>query len=485
MAKDKPVQVFLIEDEEYDVRRIRNTLKGFESRIQIREIASNGRVALDLLRSGPERFDVVIMDYQIAGGLMGENLIREIKAVEPSLQIIVVTKMTVNVTDFEFANSLLSAGAFWYCTKYPGDIDAYIYQPTDFVLSIFNANLKRQMEKEQQKSTGKLEKNIDDILAQKVIIGKSRVVETLKEEVLRCASSDASVLISGFSGTGKEIVAYNIHYTSRRKFENFVPVNCGSLPQDLIESELFGYEKGAFTGADATRSGLFEYADKGTLFLDEIGELPMPAQVKLLRVLQEGEIEKIGRPQKIKVDVRIIAATNKNLEFEVGEKRFREDLYYRLNVIPVYIPPLRERGEDIMELFDHYLSAYSTDMGIEKPPVDPEAVRILKSYSWPGNVRELKNVVQRLLLGGEEEITEWRLKEALGTKALLSLEGGAGVLDFKGADQILPLRQMERLMREKYFLFVRDHSASDAEAAKKLGLAPPNYHRMCKEMGLK
>jgi DNA-binding NtrC family response regulator len=485
MAKEKPVQVFLIEDEEYDVRRVRNTLRGFEDRIQIREIASNGRVARDLLRASPDSYDVVIMDYQIAGGLMGENLIREIKAIEPSLQIIVVTKMTVNVTDFEFANSLIGAGAFWYCTKYPGDIEAYIYQPTDFVLSIFNANQKRQLEKQHQTSTKKLEKNVGDILTQRTIIGNSRAAESLKGEVLRCASSDAAVLITGFSGTGKEIVAYNIHYRSKRRFENFVPVNCGSLPHELIESELFGYEKGAFTGADASRSGLFEYADKGTLFLDEIGELPLPAQVKLLRVLQEGEIEKIGRPQKIKVDVRIIAATNKDLEFEVSEKRFREDLFYRLNVLPVYVPPLRERGGDIMELFDHYLAAYSADMGIGKPAVDPEAVRMLTAYSWPGNVRELKNVVQRLLLGGEEEITEWRLKEALGPKAIMSMQGGTAFTDFNGGDQIIPLRQMERLMREKYFRFVREHSGSDAEAAKKLGLAPPNYHRMCKEMGLK
>jgi transcriptional regulator with GAF, ATPase, and Fis domain len=393
--------------------------------------------------------------------------------------------MTVNVTDFEFANSLLNAGAFWYCTKYPGDIEAYIYQPTDFVLSIFNANQKRQLEKQQQTSAKKLEKNVGDILAQRAIIGRSRAIESLKAEILRCASSDASVLISGSSGTGKEIVAYNIHYRSKRKFENFVPVNCGSLPQELIESELFGYEKGAFTGADVPKSGLFEYADNGTLFLDEIGELPIKAQVKLLRVLQEGEIEKIGRPGKINVDVRIIAATNKNLEFEVREKRFREDLFYRLNVLPVYVPPLRERGGDILELFDHYLAAYSADMGSMKPAVDPDAVRILTAYSWPGNVRELKNVVLRLMLGGEEEITEWRLKEALGTKALMSLKGGSGFLDFNVEEQIIPLRQMERLMREKYFLFVRDHSGSDAEAAKKLGLAPPNYHRMCKEMGLK
>jgi two-component system response regulator AtoC len=485
MIKDAPVQVLLIEDEEYDVRRIRNTLKQFENRIHIRDVVSNGRVALDLLRGRGGEFDVVIMDFQIAGGLMGESLIREIKNIDASLQIIVVTKMTVNITDFEFANSLLNAGAYWYCTKYPGDIDAYIYQPTDFVLSIFNAYQKRLLERQQQTSARKLLRNVEDILGQRIIVGTSRATDSLRGQIDRCSSSDATVLISGHSGTGKEIVAYNIHYRSRRRLESFVPVNCGGLPQELIESELFGYEKGAFTGADAPKAGLFEVADGGTVFLDEIGELPLSAQVKLLRVLQDGEIEKIGRTDKLKVDVRIIAATNKSLDVEVEAKRFREDLYYRLNVLPVYVPPLRERPEDIMDLFDHFLGRFSVDMGKTKPTVDQDAVRILKTYSWPGNVRELKNVVQRLLLGGEDEITEWRLKEALGAKALLSLEGNEQILDFAKNSQIIPWRQMERVFREKYFIFVRENSKSDAEAAKKLGLAPPNYHRMCKEMGLK
>ncbi len=485
MIKETPVRILLIEDEEYDVRRIRNTLRPFENRIQILDIASNGRAALELLKRRAGEFDVVIMDFQIAGGLMGENLIREIKAVDESVQIIVVTKLTVNVADFEFANSLLSAGAFWYCTKYPGDIEGAIYQPTDFVLSIFNAYQKRLLEKERLTSTKKLLRNIEDILLQKRIIGSSRATQQLREQVERCASSDASVLISGSSGTGKEIVAYNIHYRSKRRFENFIPVNCGGLPHELIESELFGYEKGSFTGADAPKAGLFEVADGGTLFLDEIGELPLSAQVKLLRVLQEGEIEKIGRTEKIKVDVRIIAATNKNLEAEVLEKRFREDLYYRLNVVPVYVSPLRDRPEDIVDLLDHFLESFSLEMGRQKPSVDADSIRILKAYSWHGNVRELKNVIQRLLLGEEDEINEWRVREALGPKAMMTLEGDPSVQAFSEQGPLIPWRQMERIVREKYFVFVREHSSSDAEAAKKLGLAPPNYHRMCKEMGLK
>ncbi len=485
MNAESQVRVLLIEDEEYDVRRIRNTLRPFVDRITIRELASNGRAALDILKARENQFDVVIMDFQIAGGLMGEGLIREIKKVDRSLQIIVVTKMTVNVADFDFASSLLSAGAYWYCTKYPVDIEAYIYQPTDFVLSIFNAYQKRLLERERLMSNKKLERTVEGILSKKTILGTSTAAAELRKTVERCASSDASVLITGQSGTGKEVVAYNIHYRSRRKFENFVPVNCGGLPQDLIESELFGYEKGAFTGADARKAGLFEIADGGTIFLDEISELPLSAQVKLLRVLQEGEIEKIGRTEKIKVDVRVIAASNRNLEDAIRQGRFRDDLYYRLNVVPIIIPPLRERPEDIPVVFAHFLGRFSADMGRTKPALDPEAARILSAYSWPGNVREIINVVQRLLLGGEDEITEWRLKDALGTQALMSLGGGMGVADFDAATRILPWRQVERMVREKYFVFIREHSASDAEAAKKLGLAPPNYHRMCKEMGLK
>jgi DNA-binding NtrC family response regulator len=298
----KTINILLIEDEEYDVRRIRNTLKPFEQRLIIRDVTSDGHTALELLQDNKNRYDVVIMDFQIAGSLSGEKLIRRIKQVDSALQIIVVTKMTVNITDFDFANRLLEAGAMWYCTKYPGDIEDYIYQPTDFILSIFNAFEKKRLQKEQQRSTRKLAQNIEDILREKRIIGESEAMENLRQQIQQCAESDTTVLIRGFSGTGKELVAANIHYRSHRRFEKFVAINCGSLPHDLIESELFGYEKGAFTGAREKKLGLFEVANKGTVFLDEIAELPSTAQVKLLRVIQEGEIDKIGRTaEKIKV----------------------------------------------------------------------------------------------------------------------------------------------------------------------------------------
>ena len=485
MLTEAQINLLLIEDEDFDVRRVKNTLRPFGDRIVIRDVVSNGLVALDLLKLHAETYDVVVMDFQIAGSLMGEDLIRKIKKVDASLQIIVITKMTVNITDYDFAKRLMDAGAYWYCTKYPGDIENYIYQPTDFILSIVNAYQKKQLELESRLSKKKLERNVEEILSQRRIIGVSPATTNLRHQIEKCAASDMTVLISGSSGTGKEIVAYNIHYSSQRKHENFVPINCGSIPGELIESELFGYEKGAFTGATAKKPGLFEMANRGTLFLDEVGELPLNAQVKLLRVIQDGEIEKIGRTVKTKVDVRIIAATNKHLEEEVKAKRFREDLFYRLNVVPIYVPPLRERIEDIPVLFDHYLTDFSSDMGKPKPRVEKNALNIIVTHPWPGNVRELKNVVHRILFSGESVLTNQLVLNALGYAGKKGEGFSAASIEFGDPDSILPWKQMESEMRERYFVYVRRHSSSDADAAKKLGLAPSNYHRMCKELGLK
>ncbi len=484
MISFSAIHLLLIEDEEYDVRRIRNTIRPFQERIVIEDVASSGQRAIELLQSRHNAYDVVIMDFQISGGLMGERLIRRIKEIDPTLQIIVVTKMTINLSDFEFASRLLEAGAMWYCTKYPGDIEEYIYQPTDFLLSIFNAYEKNRMEKAQQKSVHKLQKNIEDILCRKKIIGESASTQRLQAQILQFAASETNVLIRGYSGTGKELVATHIHYLSKRKFENFVPINCGSLPDNLIESELFGFEKGAFTGAAAGKPGLFEIAHRGTIFLDEITELPLPAQSKLLRVIQEGEIDKIGRVEKVKVDVRIIAATNKNLEQEVREKRFREDLYYRLNVVFIDVPPLRQRREDITALIDYFLQRFSDDMNRPKPEISTGARELLQAYDWPGNVRELQNVVQRLLFLEEPQLSAGHVRIVLGFRDDLATQPGAES-PFWDAANILPWRDMERQLRAAYFSFVREQAATDADAARLLGLAPPNYHRMCKELGLK
>jgi DNA-binding NtrC family response regulator len=480
----KKINLLLVEDEEFDVMRVRNTIKFYEKELYLKTVVSNGNAAIELLKNPKADYDVVILDYQIAGALRGESLIKKIKEIDNALQIIVITKMTIEITDFEFANALIRSGAFWYCTKFPSDIEDYIYQPTDFIMSIFNAYEKGRLERQSQTANKKLAQSVNELLDRKSIIGESGITRHIKNEIEKYAQSDLNVLISGASGTGKELVANNIHYKSQRKYEKFVAINCGSIPQELIESELFGYEKGAFTGAYAKKQGLFEIANNGTIFLDEVSELPRNAQVKLLRVLQEGEIEKIGRTGSVIINVRVIAATNKNLQEEISKDKFREDLFYRLNVVPIYLCPLKERKEDIPVLIMHFLNYYSNEMGIKVPSVEKKSLEILSEYEWPGNVRELKNLIQRLLLNNNNKISTSDVANSLNSMqpfpiALDSYEK----IWAKGG--LIPLRDFENEIREKYFMYVRSISKSDSEAAQKLGLARSNFYRMCKELGLK
>ncbi|MDP3442742.1 MAG: sigma 54-interacting transcriptional regulator, partial [Ignavibacteria bacterium] len=268
MNQSEVIKILLIEDEDFDMRRVENTIKPFSSRIKIVDVVSDGKSAIELLGTNKNAYHVVIMDYQLAGGLRGEQLIKKIKDIDQTLQIIVITKMTINIADYEFAQNLIEAGAFWYCTKYPGDIEDYIYQPTDFIMSIINAYERKKLMKEKQKSNQKLDRNIEEILSSKTIVGNSEAVKNLRSQIEKYANSQAPILITGSSGTGKELIAYNLHYSSKRKYENFIAINCGGIPDQLIESELFGYEKGAFTGADKSKPGLFEQANNGTVFLD-------------------------------------------------------------------------------------------------------------------------------------------------------------------------------------------------------------------------
>jgi transcriptional regulator with GAF, ATPase, and Fis domain len=290
-------------------------------------------------------------------------------------------------------------------------------------------------------------------------------------------------MIYGESGTGKELIATNIHYKSQRRYERFITLNCASIPGELIESELFGFEKGSFTGAGEKREGYFEQADKGTLFLDEIGDFPMSAQAKLLRVLQEGEIDKIGRKKKYKVDVRVIAATNKDLKEMVQNGSFREDLYYRLNVLQINVPPLKNHVEDVPILIRHFIDQFSVRMGIKPPSLATELMEKLKQYKWHGNVRELQNVVQRMLLIADDLIDEEILKEAL-TASVSKKSESQKIFNFS-EESLLPLREMEKNLRREYINFVQKISRTDTEAANKLGMAPSNFYRICKELGLK
>ncbi|MBF0161814.1 MAG: sigma-54-dependent Fis family transcriptional regulator [Magnetococcales bacterium] len=254
------------------------------------------------------------------------------------------------------------------------------------------------------------------------IIGKSPSMQKLYRMIQRVASTSSTVLIQGESGTGKELIARAIHELSPRRDHPLIPVNCGAIPEDLLESELFGHVRGAFTGAAHTRTGRFELANNGTLFLDEIGDMSPKLQVKMLRVLQEKVVEPVGAVKTTKVDVRVIAATHKNLEKEVAENRFREDLFYRLNVVPIHVPPLRERGNDVLLLIDHFLNQFADHQEKKTVSISQEILDLFMAYRWPGNVRELENLIERLTVLSDGEVH----KEDLPTKILDG--GGDGVL---------------------------------------------------------
>lgn len=480
--KYEKIRIMIIEDEKFDVKRIRKTLGPFEKDVEVVQIVSEGKDALETLKKNGQ-IDVIVMDYQISGGLFGESLIREIKSIDPTVQVMVITKMTLNQTDIYFANQLLNSGAYWFGTKYPADIEDYIYQPTDFILTIRNAKEKRILEKKNLASQKKLEENIQNVLKRRPLLGNSAPIRDLRRNIEKFASSDANVLITGESGTGKELIAMNLHYRSDRRYESFITVNCAAIPKDLIESELFGFVKGSFTGARESKIGLFEQADKGTIFLDEICELPVSMQAKLLRVLETGELEKIGRRKKHEVNVRVISATNQDIKKMVAEKTFREDLYYRLNILHLYSIPVREIPEDIPGLIDYHLNYFAKDRSVIPPAITSSAMNVFKSFNWPGNVRQIKNFVQRILLKNTNKINASQAAEIIGVK-----EGERITVETMSiAEKIddLTLKTVETEFRKKFILMVRNRSKSDADAARKLGIAPPNYYRMCKDLGLK
>ncbi|MBY0124168.1 sigma-54-dependent Fis family transcriptional regulator [Bacillus sp. S/N-304-OC-R1] len=306
------------------------------------------------------------------------------------------------------------------------------------------------------------------------LLGASKEIESLKEKVKMIASSDISVLIRGESGTGKELFAHSIHQLSNRSHQPFVKINCGAIPENLLESELFGYEEGAFTGAKkGGKKGKFQLADGGTLFLDEIGDMPMNMQVKLLRVLQEGEVESVGSTEPISVDVRIIAATNRPLEKMMDEKRFRQDLFYRINVIPFLIPPLRERMEDIPVLLDYFIKKITKKSGKRISHVDEEVIELFNQYSWPGNIRELENVIEASIhLTNDEVISLDSLPDYLK-------ESSVYPVGTKKLKEILEETEKKVLLQS-----LNKYHNDKLEAAKALGISKSSMYEKLKKYGM-
>jgi len=345
-------------------------------------VAENGKKALDLASSN--QIDLLLSDL-IMPDSNGVELLQKVKQLHPQCSAIIITAYG----SIKSAVEAMRLGAFNYLTK-PFDIDE-VRAVVKRALEHRKLLAENQELKQQLATSVKLD-SLD------CVSGKMQEVYKIVE---RAAESRATVLIRGESGTGKELIARALHFNSPRAGKPFVPVSCAALPETLLESELFGHEKNAFTGAMTAKPGRFELANQGTLFLDEIGDIPPAVQIKMLRVLQEWEFERIGGTKSIKVDVRLIAATNKDLEKAVADESFRSDLYYRLNIVSVLIPPLRERTEDIPTLVSHFLDKYNKQNGRKIASVDDSAWERLRSYSWPGNVRELENAIERAVVLSE------------------------------------------------------------------------------------
>jgi DNA-binding NtrC family response regulator len=352
--------------------------------------ASNAIEALDLFQK--EKPNLVILDIEMPGK-DGIQVLKEIKGLSANVPVIIITAYGSG----DRVIKAMKYGAYEYIEK-PFDIPRLI--------SVIEEALKNTCISSTELVPDKEKISISAANSNDIIIGESAAIKEVFKLIGKVATSDASILIVGESGTGKELVANAIHRYSERVNKTFVALNCAAIPETLLESELFGYEKGAFTGADKQKLGKFEEANGGTLFLDEIGDLSLSLQAKLLRVLQEGTLERLGGSKTIKVDVRIVAATNRNLENDIITKAFREDLYYRLKVITISLPPLRMRKEDIPVLAKHFLAKHSMGQRTDNPSLHPNSIQCLTDYHWPGNIRELENVIKRAIILSKGNVIE-------------------------------------------------------------------------------
>jgi len=376
-------KILIIEDEA-SIRRVLSKILAEENDTYVVTEAADGEEGLEKIKN--EDFDLVVCDIKMPKK-DGEEVLQEAKKLKPEIPFIMIS----GHGDLETAVNTMRLGAFDYISK-PPDLNRLL-------TTVRNALDNKSLVVENKRLKKKVSKTYH-------MIGESMPILQIKEMVEKVAETDARVLITGPNGTGKELVAHNLHEKSNRSQYPLIEVNCAAIPSELIESELFGHVKGAFTSAVKDRAGKFEAADKGTIFLDEIGDMSLPAQAKVLRALQESMITRVGADKDIKVDVRVIAATNKDLRKEIEEGRFREDLYHRLAVILIKVPSLNDRRDDIPLLIHHFTKKIAEENGSAQKIFSPEAIDLLKQYDWTGNIRELRNVVERLIILGSKEISK-------------------------------------------------------------------------------
>lgn len=380
----KPYKILIVDDE----LSVRTSLKEWflEEGFTV-ETAESGEDALNKMHTGP--YDLILLDIKMPG-MDGITLQKKIKEIDEDAIIIIMTAYA----SVDTAVEALKLGAFDYVTK--------PFDPDDLSQLIRNALKQKELTSENVQ----LKEKISELSGVDDIIGQSEEMKRVFEMVDTVAETDSTVLIRGESGTGKELIARAIHSRSKRRYFPIVAVNCGAIPETLLESELFGHEKGAFTGAQYRRKGKLELANGGTLFLDEIGDISFKMQIDLLRVLEGKRFTRLGGSEEISVDFRLICATNKNLEKLVEEEKFRDDLYYRINVFSIFLPPLRKRKSDIIMLANHFIQKYARSMGKPKKSIASNVQEMMLEYSWPGNVRELENAIERaMVIGKGPEIT--------------------------------------------------------------------------------
>ena len=445
--------ILIVDDEPSIVQSLEGLLsdEGFDVMT-----APNGYEALKIIESDSP--DLVLLDIWMPG-IDGIETLKEIKSSNPYIQVIVIT----GHGNVETAVKATKLGAFDLMEK-PLSIDKVI-------VGINNALNFRRLEEENRYLRRKT-------LAKNSIDGNSPSIMELKQKIAAVAPTDTWVLITGENGTGKELVARTIYQLGSRAEKPFVDVNCAAIPEELIESELFGHEKGAFTGATTKKRGKFEIANEGTIFLDEIGDMSLKTQAKILRVLQEQQFQRVGGSRILKVDVRVMAATNKDLAVEIEKSTFREDLYYRLNVVPIEVPSLRERRADIPLLADHFLNDSAEQNRTRPKTIDPEALETLSNYSWPGNVRELKNLIERLvILVPGDRITRndippsYRATEPVSG---INEEEYLSMNDFKDAKKAFE----EAFIREK----LKENNGNVSQTARKIGVGRSYLHKKLKQI---
>ena len=450
MAKTDVRKVLVVEDEELMRSILRELLEGEGYDVLTADSAEN---ALEIF--GGSDIAVTITDVKMSG-MDGLELLDNLKAIDENALVIIMTAYS----SVDSAVAALRKGAYDYVTK--------PFVNEDLLQTVKNAIRTRELFSENRF----LKRELDKRYSFSEIVGTSEALESVFRIVEKVADSNAPVLIQGESGTGKELIARALHHQSARADHPFLAVNCGALPETLLESELFGHTKGSFTGATSDKKGLFRSADRGTLLLDEIGEMPQQLQVRLLRAIQEQEVTPVGASSPVSFDVRIIAATNKDLEKEVEEGRFREDLFYRLDVVEINVPPLRDRREDIPLLAKHFASRAARDHGSEEKPITKEAMAALVNHRWQGNVRELMNAIERAYLLGAEEIDLDSLPPRMRDEAVNKFE-------IRDPEGIRPtLEEIERRYILETLRAVREDKSAAAEI---LGIDLSTLYRKLKK----